>query len=32
LQLDVWGPAQSRGVGHRTHVTPEREISEYNEG
>jgi len=29
--LDVWALAQSRGDGHRSLVTPERVLSEYNE-
>jgi len=29
--LDVWALAQSRGDGHRSFVTPERALSEYNE-
>jgi len=29
--LDVWALAQNRGVGHRSLVTPERVLSEYNE-
>jgi len=28
--LDVWAQAQSRGDGHRSLVTPERVLSEYN--
>jgi len=27
----VWALAQSRGVGHRSLVTPEKVLSEYNE-
>jgi len=27
----VWSLVQSRGVGHRSLVTPERVLSEYNE-
>jgi len=29
--LIVWALAQSRGDGHRSLVTPERVLSEYNE-
>jgi len=29
--LDVWALARSRGDGHRSLVTPERVLSEYNE-
>jgi len=29
--LDVWALAQSRGDGHRSLVTPERVLSDYNE-
>jgi len=29
--LIEWALAQSRGVGHRSLVTPERVLSEYNE-
>jgi len=29
--LDVWALVQSRGDGHRTLVTPERALSDYNE-
>jgi len=29
--LDVWALAQSRGDGHRSLVTPERVLNEYNE-
>jgi len=29
--LDEWALAQSRGDGHRSLVTPERILSEYNE-
>jgi len=29
--LNVWALAQSRGDGHRSFVTPERVLSEYNE-
>jgi len=29
--LIVWALAQSRGDGHRSLVTPKRELSEYNE-
>jgi len=28
----VWALAQSRGDGHRSLVTPERVLSEYNKG
>jgi len=30
-KLDVWALAQSFGDGHRSLVTPERVLSEYNE-
>jgi len=29
--IDVWTLAQSRGDGHRSIVTPERVLNEYNE-
>jgi len=29
--VDVWAQAQSRGDGHRSLVTPERVLREYNE-
>jgi len=29
-KLEVWTLAQCRGVGHRSFVTPEKELNEYN--
>jgi len=31
FNFEVWALAQSRGDGHRSLVTPERVLSEYNE-